>query len=255
LYNSIQDTLIIGKKVIYLPTCHSTNDIAAEIVHAGLFEEGTVVITDSQLKGRGQRGTTWLAAPGENLTFSIILTPLFLPLGDQFLISQTVALAISSYASQYSDDVKIKWPNDIYMKGKKICGTLIENSVQGMGIASSIIGIGVNINQTVFENQRASSIRRQTGNLFVLTEEFGKLIRSLDAFYLRLKTMSQSKIIRNQYLENLYGYNDTVRFLYKNQVVEGSVTDVAPQGRLCVKLATEEEVLQFDLKEIEWVIG
>jgi BirA family biotin operon repressor/biotin-[acetyl-CoA-carboxylase] ligase len=254
LYNSIQDTLIIGKKVIYLPTCHSTNDIAAEIVHAGLFEEGTVVITDSQLNGRGQRGTKWVASPGENLTFSVILTPHFLPVNDQFLISQTIALAIHSYAAQYSDEVKIKWPNDIYLNGKKICGTLIENSVQGRGLVSSIVGIGLNINQTVFENPRASSIRQETGSSFVLTEEFGKLIRFLDAFYLRLRSMAQSGVIRAQYLENLHGYKDTVRFFYKNRIVEGSVTDVAPQGKLCVKLATEEDILQFDLKEIEWVM-
>lgn len=252
MYNSTQDTLIIGKKVIYLPTCHSTNDIAAEIVHAGLFTEGTVVITDNQVRGRGQRGTSWSANAGENLTFSVVLTPDFLPITDQFLISQITALAVRDYLGSYVENTQVKWPNDIYMNGSKSCGVLIENSIQGTRLSSSILGIGVNINQQDFENSHATSLSRETGRRFVLVEEFPKLMKYIDAYYLRLRSGNQTDAIRKEYLNHLYGYNREVKFIFNGLPVNGTVTNVTPQGKLCVKLATEENVLEFGLKEIEW---
>jgi BirA family transcriptional regulator, biotin operon repressor / biotin---[acetyl-CoA-carboxylase] ligase len=251
LYNSTPNTLIIGKKVIYLPTCHSTNDIAAEIVHAGLFAEGTVVITDNQVKGRGQRGTTWLANAGENLTFSVILTPGFLAVNEQFLLSQTIALAIRAYLGSYVTSAQVKWPNDIYLNGKKACGILIENAIQGNRISHSIIGMGININQLTFENSYATSLGNETGGQYILPEEFQKLAGFLDAYYLKLR--SQAQLIREEYLQNLFGYNEAVKFVYQEEVINGTVTGVTPQGKICVKLATEDEILEFGLKEIEWV--
>ncbi|GGH37753.1 hypothetical protein GCM10007423_31000 [Dyadobacter endophyticus] len=253
MYNSTQDTLIIGKKVIYLPTCHSTNDIAAEIVHAGLFEEGTVVITDNQVKGRGQRGTVWNANAGENLTFSVVLTPGFLPIPEQFLISQVTALAIRSYLGSYVADTKVKWPNDIYMNNRKAVGVLIENSLQGNRFATSIVGIGVNINQSVFESDHATSLARETDRRFSLAEEFRKLLKFLDAYYVRLRSGSQHDAIRAEYLNHLHGYRQEVRFLHKGNITNGSVTNVTTLGKLRVRLATEPEELEFGLKEIEWV--
>jgi BirA family biotin operon repressor/biotin-[acetyl-CoA-carboxylase] ligase len=254
LYNSIQDTLIIGKKVVYLPSCHSTNDIAAEIVHAGLFTEGTVVITDNQLTGRGQRGTSWVANPGENLTFSVILNADFLAVSDQFLVSQTIALAIRAYVATYLEDVKVKWPNDILVGRKKICGILIENSVQGTKLVNSIVGIGVNVNQFGFENGKATSLLKETGTSFVLTEEFPKLVRFLDAFYVRLKGASAHPSIRNEYLNHLYGYRQPVRFSFQDQIMEGEVSAVLPQGRLVIAKSGSNETFDVDLKEIQWIM-
>ena len=253
MYNSTQDTLIIGKKVIYLPTCHSTNDIAAEIVHAGLFEEGTVVITDNQVKGRGQRGTVWKANAGENLTFSVVLTPGFLPIQEQFLISQITALAVRAYLGSYVPDTKVKWPNDIYMNNRKAVGVLIENSLQGTRFATSIVGIGVNINQMAFVNDHVTSLSRETGHAYSLADEFHKVLKFLDAWYVRLRSGAQNEAIRNEYLSHLYGYQQDVRFIHKGKITNGSVTNVTKQGKLRVKLASEPEELEFDLKEIEWV--
>ena len=253
MYNSIQDTLIIGKKVIYLPTCHSTNDIASEIVHAGLFDEGTIVITDNQVKGKGQRGTEWVANPGQNLTFSVILTPGFLPVMDQFLLSQTIALGIHAYVHKYSENVKVKWPNDILVNGKKVCGVLIENAIQGNKISNSIIGIGVNINQEIFTNSHATSIGKETGKQFTLSEEFHKLLRCLDLHYANLKSTTLHDRIRADYLTNLYGYDQSVRFKFQNRTFEGKVSSVTPQGRLVMQLLSESGTLEVGLKEIEWL--
>ncbi|WP_229213703.1 biotin--[acetyl-CoA-carboxylase] ligase [Dyadobacter psychrotolerans] len=239
--------------MIYLPSCHSTNDIAAELVLNGLAEEGTVVITDNQVGGRGQRGTKWLSEPSQNLTFSVILRPKFLPVAEQFLISQMVALAIYDYFSFYTNQVKIKWPNDIYISSKKVSGTLIENAVQGYGISSSIVGIGININQTRFETARSTSLAEALGTTLNLQSEFEKLGGLLDAGYLRLKTMKQNQVIRDLYLKGLHGYQNSVKFNYLNERVAGVVTGIENSGRLLVKLEGKEGIYDFGLKEIEWV--
>ncbi|KAA0989414.1 biotin--[acetyl-CoA-carboxylase] ligase [Dyadobacter aurulentus] len=253
MYNSIQDSLIIGKKVIYLPSCHSTNDIAAEIVHAGLFDEGTIVITDDQLSGRGQRGTVWTANPGENLTFSIILTPTFLPVEDQFVISQAVALGIRAYLAEYMPDVRIKWPNDIQVSGKKLCGILIENSIQGAQLKSTVVGIGVNINQLYTDNRYATSLATETNREYVLADEFQKLGRYLDHFYHRLKSEKLTNNLQQEYLDHLYGFNEAVPLMYKDKVYTGSVSDVSRQGLLSVRMSTGEEITGLGLKEIVWL--
>ena len=251
MYNSIQDTLIIGKKVINLPTCHSTNDIAAEIVHAGLFDEGTIVITDNQVKGKGQRGTQWVAEPGQNLTFSVILQPDFLPIVDQFLLSQVIALAVRLFVGEYVLDAKIKWPNDIQANGKKICGTLIENAIQGSRLTSSIVGIGVNINQLVFSTPYATSIAREIGERMVVTEAFEKLARFIDHFYLKLKSQTHNDQIRSEYLSHLYGHKETVTFRHNDKIMQGTVAHITQQGKLVMQLLSEHGTLEVGLKEIE----
>ena len=253
MYNSIHNTLIIGKKIIYLPSCHSTNDIAAELVQKGLAEEGTVVITDNQFGGRGQRGTTWYSEPGQNLTFSLILKPNFLPIDQQFLISQTIALAIFDFLSAYTDQVKIKWPNDIYIAGKKVSGTLIENSIQGSAIASSVVGIGINMNQTLFESNRTTSLAAVLGREVPLEAGLNQFSSCLDQRYSNLKSMNQHERIRAEYLSQLYGYQHSVTFNYQNEKITGTVTGVADNGRILIRFEGKQDVKEFGLKEIEWV--
>ncbi|REA61627.1 biotin--[acetyl-CoA-carboxylase] ligase [Dyadobacter luteus] len=253
MYNTIHNTLIIGKKIIYLPSCHSTNDIAAELVHSGIGEEGTVVIADNQTGGRGQRGTTWHSEPGQNLMFSLILQPRTVAIDQQFLISQVVALAIYDMLRVHTDQVKIKWPNDIYVSGKKLSGTLIENSIQGGSISHSIVGIGVNINQLVFESGRTSSLAQVIGRQVSLKEEFDRIISFLDIRYQQLLRSDGYNKIREEYLSHLYGFQSPVLFRYNNEDVSGIVQGVAESGQILVQLNGEEEIRSFGLKEIEWV--
>jgi BirA family biotin operon repressor/biotin-[acetyl-CoA-carboxylase] ligase len=253
LYKSIYDTLIIGKKVIYLPTCHSTNDIAAELVRSGASMEGAIVITDDQTKGRGQRGTTWVTQQGMNLTMSVVLRPAFLPISEQFLISQAMALGILAYLRFYFDKVKIKWPNDIYVGEKKIGGILIENLIQGTVLSSSVVGIGLNINQIGFEYARATSLADSAGHSFVLNEEFSKLVHHLDAWYLKLKSSQYNEAIRDAYLNNLLGYKTSRLFRYQDENLTGTVTGVTKQGRICIKFDKFDETRELDLKEVAWI--
>ena len=114
--------------------------------------ELTTVTAEFQTAGKGQRGNTWEAEEGKNLLFSFVLYPSFLEARRQFILSQIVSLAIKEELSRWSDEITIKWPNDIYWKDKKICGILIENDLSGHHIRRSIAGIGININQEVFNS-------------------------------------------------------------------------------------------------------
>ncbi len=253
MYNAIYDSLIIAKKVIYLPTCHSTNDIAAELVRQISFEEGTVVITDEQTKGKGQRGSVWLTEPGKNLTMSVILNPFFVPVHDQFNVSKAVAVGVWSYLSMYSDAVRIKWPNDIYLGDKKICGTLIENSIQGSRISSSIAGIGVNINQTDFQNARATSLLLSQNQIFDIGIEFQKLARHLDVFYFKLKSAAGKSEILSIYENQLYGFHQVRKFKVGEVVKSGTITGVSDSGMLRVQFDGSHAPQEFNNKEIEWL--
>ena len=112
--------------------------------------EGSVWVADFQTAGRGQRGNTWESGAGKNLLFTVLLRPDFLHVAKQFAISQITALAIVKYLETKGLSPKIKWPNDIYIGDKKICGILIEHTVAGVNLSASILGIGININQTQF---------------------------------------------------------------------------------------------------------
>jgi BirA family biotin operon repressor/biotin-[acetyl-CoA-carboxylase] ligase len=255
LYDAIYDTLIIAKKLIYLPSCHSTNDIAAELVRKNSFEEGIVVITDEQTNGRGQRGNTWMTQPGMNLTFSLVLKPEFIAIQNQFLLSKLVALAVSSYLRTYSDVVKIKWPNDIYLGDKKICGILIENSLQGMRISSSVIGIGINVNQVTFDNERITSLAQVLHRTFSLQDEFDKIIHHLDAYYLRSKSPAGVAAIDQEYLHQMYGYLEERSFEVAGKRITGRIIGVTSWGKLLLVPHGMTDPLEFDHKEIAWLWG
>ena len=146
--------------------------------------ELTTVTAEFQTAGKGQRGNTWEAEEGKNLLFSFVLYPSFLEARRQFILSQIVSLAIKEELSRWSDEITIKWPNDIYWKDKKICGILIENDLSGHHIRRSIAGIGININQEVFNSDAPNpvSLKQITGkeHLAVYSDEIStRYARSL----------------------------------------------------------------------------
>lgn len=134
--------------IIHLDTVGSTSSymtsLGADAAH------GTAVMAREQTAGRGQRGNSWEAEPGKNITLSLMLRPEGLPPARQFIISQAVSLAIVGMLDRYVDGVSIKWPNDIYVGDRKICGILIENAITGSAITRCVVGIGLNVNQTIF---------------------------------------------------------------------------------------------------------
>jgi BirA family transcriptional regulator, biotin operon repressor / biotin---[acetyl-CoA-carboxylase] ligase len=156
---------MIGKELIWLQKTDSTNQYLQDMLKKSKMPEGTMVIADEQTEGRGQRGNHWESSTGENLTFSFIIYPDFLELTNQFMLSKIIALALFDLLIGYNENVKIKWPNDIYIGKKKIAGILLENVIKGTKISNTIVGIGLNINQKIFPEALpfASSLSLETG--------------------------------------------------------------------------------------------
>ena len=152
MYKIPANTLFVGKNLVFVPDCPSTNTLALQITQQSPAKEGTLVITDNQTAGKGQRGNVWEAEPRQNLTFSLILKPGFLAVSKQFYLNVVICLALKDYLMEkISRTVYIKWPNDILVHEKKISGVLIENQLQGAHISNSIVGIGLNMNQKTIQ--------------------------------------------------------------------------------------------------------
>jgi len=252
LYKIPASTLFVGKNLVFVPDCHSTNSLAMDLGQRASAAEGTVVITDNQYSGRGQRGNLWISEPGKNLTFSVLLKPNVLP-HQQFVLTQVVALAVADYITTKTNAVKIKWPNDILVNEKKICGILIESSLSGAVVQFVIAGAGLNINQTVFQNPRATSLKLETGKEFNLNTELHELLHAVEVRYLQLREGNFAKL-QHDYLQRLYRLGEQQEFKTGSEVVKGSIESVDEQGRLQVKI--DGATKAFNLKEIsfaDWV--
>ncbi len=255
MYNIQPNTLFTGKLIKYLPSCHSTNDIAVQMIQSeNMVFEGTVIITDNQTAGRGQRGNSWEAISGENLTFSLILKPNFLKASDQFQLNVAISMGVFDFLSEFIDEnLKVKWSNDIYFSDKKMGGILIENSLQGYQIGHSIIGIGLNINQTKFSNERATSLRNVTQNplKYDLSELLKKLLENIEINYLKIKN-NDYESLKIKYLSNLFRFEEYHYFRRNRQQFLGKIIGIDKTGKLGIE--TDRNVIYFDFKEVEFVI-
>ncbi len=217
--------------------------------------EGTVIMAENQLAGRGQRENKWFSDPGKNLLMSILLTPAFLQLNEQFDLNRVVALGVTDALRAMLDDaVQIKWPNDIYYGNKKLGGILIENLVQGSQIKQSVIGIGLNVNQETFPDNlpNAISVAQILREDYDIKALLAEICAAIESWYLRLK-QGKKDFVRKTYIERLYWYNEQHLFKVAENIISGKITGVADNGKLLVN--TNNEKLTFDLKEIEFLIS
>lgn len=139
--------------VLWLAEVDSTNNYLKEWLRQEPLEEGTTVVADYQVRGRGQRGNGWSSEKGKNLLFSLLLYPKRIKVNEQFILSRIASLAVKRVLDRFTDDIRIKWPNDIYWKEKKIAGMLIENDLLRGEITRSVVGIGINVNQQRFPDE------------------------------------------------------------------------------------------------------
>jgi BirA family biotin operon repressor/biotin-[acetyl-CoA-carboxylase] ligase len=251
LYKIPANTLFIGKHVVFVPECHSTNTLAIELSQSPSTPEGTVVITNNQTAGRGQRGNRWESAPGMNLTFSIVLKPFFLPVKDQFYLNIFVSLALRDFLSLKTEHpVCIKWPNDILVHDKKICGILIENQIRGSSFLTVVAGIGLNVNQTEFNAGSITSVGLVSGKQSNLSEAFEDLLGCLERRYLQLR-QQKNTVLLDEYLSHLYWRKEKKMFLANNLQFEGRITSVDENGKLGIE--TVEGMKYFGVKEIVYL--
>ncbi len=245
------NTLFIGKKILRLASCASTNDFAAEVLSQNPHENGTLIITESQTQGRGQRGNIWEAESGKNLTFSVIFQPDSLLASDHFRLNMAVCLAIYDFLILFleKNKVKIKWSNDIYFEDRKLGGVLIENTISEQKIRHSIIGIGLNINQLSFENPKAVSLTTLTNTAYNLENLLEKLGENLEKRILQIR--QQNATLRAEYLQNLYWYQETHFFRIGNQEISGQILGIDQTGNLALQI--NQKIRYFSFKEIVFI--
>ncbi len=265
-----------GVPLEYLRETGSTN-VAAR---AQSYPNGTILLAERQTAGRGQRGNRWLSAPGENLTFSVVLHPDFLPVSQQFYLSKAVSLALTDTLDELLAEartttpkegaagqpsvaekplpVSIKWPNDIYVGGNKIVGILIENDLSGEVFARSIVGIGLNVNQTVFPEElpNPTSLALETGSAWALTEVLGSFYRALSRRYDQLGRGLLDEIDRD-YKARIYRLGQESRFALpaSKSPFWGTITDVLPGGALEVLHREDGRKRHYLFKEIEYLLS
>jgi BirA family biotin operon repressor/biotin-[acetyl-CoA-carboxylase] ligase len=234
-----------------MPSCHSTNDIAMQLIKKADTQEGIIVLTDHQTKGRGQRGNQWISEKGSNLIMSVILKPKFLKAQDQFALNILASLSVKEAINHFIPEVnvKVKWPNDVLINDKKSTGILIENSIQGNSISHSVIGIGVNVNQEKMDFEKATSMLLQSGEKFDIDSFLEVLVIRMEQNYLQLKNGAFHQL-KSKYLQHLFGYR--VERNYRSEYLfKGQIEDVDDNGRLIIR--TSNTLKSFDFKEVEFI--
>lgn len=251
MHKILANTVFLGKDLQILTDCHSTNETALSLVRSGKAAEGTVVLALNQTRGKGQRGRQWYAAPGLNLTFSIVLRPEFIAVNQQFVLNMAVALGVHKGLSEFVSGLSIKWPNDfLYEGGKKVGGMLLENSVRGKRLLLQVAGIGINVNQLEFPVPQAVSLAGISGNTFSLDEVLSAILQSVEVYYLRLKA-GEWEAIHKEYLGQLYRFGSWATY-NDGELFTGKITGVGEDGRLQVR-KQNGRVACYDLKQIAFV--
>jgi BirA family biotin operon repressor/biotin-[acetyl-CoA-carboxylase] ligase len=212
--------------------------------------EGQVVAAYFQEQGRGQRGNTWESDVSKNLTFSLLLRPVFMKVEEQFAISKVIALSICDWLKMNDVDARIKWPNDIYVGDKKIAGILIENSFSSSQLDVSVVGIGLNLNQTIFSSDipNPTSMKLLTGNEYRPEIVVSELMVSLQMRYLQLKFGLGDKI-KEDYLNALYRFKILSNYSTVDEKFVAKIIGVKPTGELILETELGEQI-SFGFKEI-----
>lgn len=251
MHKLFKNTVLIGKKALFLPVCHSTNDVAASLFNDKEAEHGKVVYTDFQSGGRGQRGNMWESENGKNILLSVILDTSFLDPSAVYNLTMMTSLAIHDTLSEYiSHSLRIKWPNDIYFETQKIAGILIENFIRQNVIQWCIAGMGININQVVFNEKKAVSLAMVCGQQFHRDELIEVVLQKLESRYATLKAGRTSELKRD-YETRLYWKDEIHVFQAEGKYFNGRILLVEDSGKLCME--TENGLRLFDLKEIVFV--
>ena len=238
--------------IIKLSATDSTNSYLRNKCSKELVEDYTVIVADQQTKGRGQVGTNWTSEAGKNLVFSVFKNLKSLNIEHPFYLSMITSLSIERALKKMNiQNLKIKWPNDILSDNKKICGILIENVFKRNSLNSSIIGVGLNVNQTLFNDlPNASSLKLQTGIDYSLNELLITILNELK-IYFNLYENGELYAIKQEYESKLFRINKPSTFKKTDGALfSGYIKGISNSGKLNILL--EDNINQeFDLKEVQ----
>lgn len=240
---------------IRLDETDSTNHYLKELLNANSPEEFIVVSARFQTRGRGQMGNSWFSESGQNLLFSFLIYPNMVVAAEQFIISQVVSLALAEVLLEDISDISIKWPNDIYYKDEKIAGILIENNLMGRSIDSSVIGIGLNVNQSSFPNylENPTSMRIVAGREFDLNDVLNRFMTHFMSLYNEVKQGLSLDIV-HRYMSLLYRSDGYYWYEDDNGAFEAKILNVMPSGHLWLGARNEPSPRVYAFKEVRFVI-
>ncbi len=248
------NTLFIGKIYYHFDEIPSTNEYAAHLLNTDNAIEGTLVVASAQSKGRGYAGNSWESEKGKNLLFSIVLKPTFLLARQQFYLNELITLGLfDTLQPKLGSSLKIKWPNDVFYKDEKVAGILIENSLSGNFIQHSIIGIGLNVNQTKFSEKikNISSLKKITKQEWDLEELLASICKNIETRYLQLKN-NQLQTLQQDYMNALYRADEEHWYRKDGKKFKAKITGLNPEGKLM--LATGKAWDAYGFKEVEFVL-
>ncbi len=243
-----------NKKIIFLTEVESTNNYANQLVLSKAAEHGTVVLAQHQKKGKGQQGNSWESEAGKNLLASIILFPDFLSAGKQFYLSKIASLAIVDFLIAETKGVSIKWPNDIYIGDKKVAGILIENAIKGQNLFSSIIGIGLNLNQELFVSDAPNpvSLKQVSAKDYDIEMITETIIENIRTWYRKLQIGGFDEIDKS-YFKLLFRANHWAVFMKHGISFEARIAGIGDFGQLLLE-ERNGSVSEYMFKEVEFVI-
>jgi BirA family biotin operon repressor/biotin-[acetyl-CoA-carboxylase] ligase len=238
-------------KLIKLDAIDSTNEFLKGLSNNQLVENFTVVTTESQTKGKGQMGSVWVSEPSKNLIMSVLVKDFLLDSNSIFDVNIVVSVSIIQALETLNiPELSIKWPNDIMSYNKKIGGILIENSIKSNGAINSIVGLGLNVNQTNFEHlPKATSLALISSTIFDKEEILLRIIEKLE---LNIQSWHQNKdLMWVDYAEKLFKKGIPMPFSDENQQhFMGIIQGVSSIGKLQI-LLEDDTVPEFDIKEIQ----
>ena len=245
----------MAMKFLHFAEINSTNVYLYDKISENHDISDMVVVADHQTAGRGMDKNRWESEKGKNLLFSIALNVNFLEAENQFKISQAVSVAIVETLQNIIDTDKffIKWPNDIYFGDKKLAGMLVQNTIEGKMMGTSIIGIGLNINQMEFSKDIPNpvSLKQIAGKDFDLENLLNLLTTNIKASVESLRFEKNQNEINKKYISKSYRYHQWADYLYKNKVKSMIINGFDCYGRLILEDQSGEEII-CDVKELQF---
>tara|TARA_B100001173_G_C15987705_1_gene547515 strand:+ start:182 stop:931 length:750 start_codon:yes stop_codon:yes gene_type:complete len=240
----------IGNQVIKVKSVDSTNNYAAKLLNQTKVPFGTVIMAHYQTNGKGQRNTIWSSNGGDNLLMSVLLDLSFMPSEKIFFLSKSIALAIrAAVVDVIGIESHLKWPNDVLIDNKKIAGVLIENQWNNSNIVSSVVGVGLNVNQVDFqESFSATSLKKITNKNYNVDNILKVLCKKLNKYYNQLASLNFDNI-DIEYHQHLVNYNKFCEFEENNILFNAKVKGVNQQGELMLEF-TNGDVKSYELKQI-----
>ena len=228
-------TDFVGRRIVYLTSTPSTQDIARAEAEQGA-PEGTVVLAEEQTAGRGRFGRAWVSPAGRNLYLTLVLRP---PLARLRSLSMVAPLATALAVQDVSDlSPRIKWPNDVLIGGRKLSGMLVETELSGQTVRYSLVGIGLNVNYDIEEESEiagiATSVKRELGREVSREEALAALLNRFEELYLQAGRGAEVHQAWKARLETL---GRQVKVTFRDQVHEGVAEDVDPEGNLILRRA------------------